>query len=75
VTRIIRNMQIEKKRRRRFKQTQSLSDRLLAMANMARQVAEQTAPGVEQNRLLRKAREAEAIVQLDQWLSRSATRT
>jgi hypothetical protein len=68
-------MQIEKKRRRRFKQTQSLSDRLLAMANMARQVAEQTAPGVEQNRLLRKAREAEAIVQLDQWLSRSATRT
>lgn len=75
MTRIIRNMQIEKKRRRRFKQTQSLSDRLLAMANMARQVAEQTAPGVEQNRLLRKAREAEAIVQLDQWLSRSATRT
>jgi hypothetical protein len=60
---------VDKKRRRRFKQTLPLGERLLKAATLARDAAEQMPPGAERTRLLVKAREAEAIAQLDQCLS------
>jgi uncharacterized membrane protein YccC len=63
-------MEIEtpKKRRRRFKQTLPLAERLSRLAREARDAAERLPPGLDQKRLLRQAREAEAIVQLEQFL-------
>jgi hypothetical protein len=69
-------MQIEatkKKRRRRFKQTLPLGERLLRAARDARDAAKLLPPGLDQNRLLKRAREAEAIAQLEQFL-RAPTR-
>jgi hypothetical protein len=63
-------MEIEsrKKRRRRFKQALPLAERLLRSAYAARAAAERLPPGLDQMRLLKRAREAEAIVQLDEFL-------
>lgn len=61
-------IQTQKKRRRRFKQTVSLGERLLQSARDARDAAKQMPPGLDQARLLRRAREAEAIAQLDEFL-------
>jgi hypothetical protein len=63
-------MEIEapKKRRRRVKQTLPLIERLLRSAREARDAAERLPPGQDQMRLLRRAREAEAIAQLDEYL-------
>jgi hypothetical protein len=63
-------MEIEdqKKRRRRVKQALSLGERLMQMARKARETAELLPPGVEQAEQLRRAREAEAIADLDQFL-------
>jgi hypothetical protein len=69
-------MQMEttkKKRRRRFKQTLPLGERLLRTAREARDAAKLLPPGLDQSRLLKRAREAEAIAQLEQFL-RSPTR-
>nr|WP_291702859.1 hypothetical protein [Bradyrhizobium sp.] len=60
---------VSKKRRRRFKQTLPLGERLLMAASLARDAAEQMPPGAERTKLLMKAREAEAIAQLEQCLS------
>jgi hypothetical protein len=67
------DIEIRKKRRRRFKQTLPLAERLLRSAREARDAAERLPPGLDQTRLLGRAREAEAIVQLDQFL-RAPTR-
>lgn len=61
-------IQTQKKRRRRFKQTLSLGERLLQSARDARDAAKQMPPGLDQARMLRRAREAEAIAQLDEFL-------
>ncbi|WP_407158649.1 hypothetical protein [Bradyrhizobium sp. STM 3557] len=59
-----------KKQRRRFKQDTPLSERLLRAAREARAAARQLPPGVDQARLLKRAREAEAVAQLDEMLKR-----
>ena len=59
-----------KKQRRRFKQNTPLGERLLRAAREARDAAKQLPPGVDQARLLRRAREAEAVAQLDEMLKR-----
>jgi hypothetical protein len=58
-----------KKRRRRFKQTHPLRERLMKAADAARQQAEQAPAGAKRSSLLRKAREIEAVVHLEQWQS------
>jgi hypothetical protein len=56
-------------KRRRFKQTTSLSDRLASFAKSARERAAQLAPGIDRDELLRKARQADTASDLDEWVS------
>lgn len=58
-----------KKRRQRFKQETSLSDRLLKLAANARHEAARLPFGSQRDHLLRKAKQAEIGASLDQWLS------
>jgi hypothetical protein len=61
-------MQDRTKKRQRVKQTQSLTERLLASAILAKSRAHGMAPGRDRDLLLRKAREAEAAVALESWI-------
>jgi hypothetical protein len=54
-------------RRRRFEQKQSLEERLAAYAESAREVAALLPPGAEKDELLRKARQADTAVHLNEW--------
>ncbi|CAL78577.1 conserved hypothetical protein [Bradyrhizobium sp. ORS 278] len=65
-------VEIPKKRRRRVKQTMTLGERLLQTAREARDMAKRLPPGIEQARQLRRAREAEAIAELDRFLTAPA---
>lgn len=58
-------------RRRRFKQTDSLKDRLIAFANEVRDRASLLPSGVEKDDLLRKARQADTASHLDEWANSS----
>lgn len=62
--------EIRKNKRRRFKQTQPLRERLLKAAGQARNAAQKMPHGEEQTNLLRKARQAEASIELERWLSK-----
>ncbi|MBR1138188.1 MAG: hypothetical protein E6614_37855 [Bradyrhizobium sp.] len=66
------DVETQKKRRRRVKQTMSLGERLLQTAREARDQAKRLPPGIEQARQLRRAREAEAIAELDRFLTAPA---
>ncbi len=57
------------KRRRRFKHTTSLQERLGAFAEEARQKASHLPPGSERFSLLKKARQAETAARLDAWIN------
>lgn len=57
--------------RRRFKQTTSLDQRLEEQAKRLRQEACGTPPGVERDRLIRRARQAEVAAHMNEWLSSS----
>ena len=54
--------------RRRFKQPQSLKQRLLDRVNSLRAEARLMKPGLEREALLRKARQAETAAHVDDWL-------
>jgi hypothetical protein len=56
-------------RRRRFKQTLSLEERLAQEAQRLREEAEQLPPGPQQADLLRKAREDEMVAQMAGWIT------
>jgi hypothetical protein len=60
---------MEKKKRRRFKQTVSLENHLADEANRLRKEARGTPPGISRQRLLRKARELDTTVRLSEWIS------
>jgi len=60
-------------RRRRVKQTVSLRERLLKSAELARARATQLPPGNERQILMRKARQAEVVADLEASLTRSNT--
>lgn len=62
-------MEVQKKTRRRFRQTQSLCERLQKTAEQARAAASQLGPNADRAHLLRKAMEAETTIRLEQWLS------
>ena len=53
--------------RRRFKQTASLRDRLMAFANEAREKAAKLAPGIEREDLLKKASRADTAAHINDW--------
>jgi hypothetical protein len=63
-------LQISKKRRRRFKQVLPLGERLLQSAREAREAAERLPAGADRVRLLKLAREAEAVAQIDEMLKK-----
>lgn len=55
--------------RRRFKQTESLKDRLAAFARKAVDRAQHLPSGPERDELLKKERRADAAAHLDEWAS------
>ncbi|WP_246557796.1 hypothetical protein [Bradyrhizobium liaoningense] len=55
-------------RRRRFKQTQSLEERLVAAAAKLREQADLLAPGPLRDEVLKKARQAETGSHMSDWL-------
>jgi hypothetical protein len=55
------------KRRRRFKQTGTLKDRLTEWAEGLRNRAQQLEPGPQREDLLKKARQAETRAHLGDW--------
>jgi hypothetical protein len=55
--------------RRRFKQTQTLDERLAEEADRLRSEAKGTPPGIEREELIRRARCAETAAQMNQWLT------
>ena len=54
-------------KRRRFKQILSFQDRLAAFAEDARTQAARLPPGMEQDDMLRKARQADTAAHLAEW--------
>jgi hypothetical protein len=54
--------------RRRFKQTQTLEQRLAVFAQDARLQADRLEPGPEKDALLQKAREADTASHLSDWV-------
>jgi hypothetical protein len=55
--------------RRRFKQTTTLDERLEERAKRLRDEARGTPPGIERDRLIRWARQAETAAHFQGWLS------
>jgi hypothetical protein len=60
---------MERKIRRRFKQTVSLEGRLAEEASRLRKEARGAPPGVARERLLRKARELDMTIRLSESIS------
>jgi hypothetical protein len=56
-------------RRRRFKQTQSLQERLIQEAKRLYDEARLLPPGPVRDAALKRARQAEAAAHLDEWLN------
>ncbi len=54
-------------KRRRFKQIESLHERLSAFARDARDQADRLRPGPERDELLKKARQADTASHIDSW--------
>ena len=57
------------RQRRRFMQTQPLEQRLSEEAANLRKQAQGTPPGIERERLIRRARQAETASHMTEWLS------
>ena len=58
-------------KRRRFKQTDALEDRLADEAARLRREALGTPAGVERERLIRRARQADTAARMSEWLRSS----
>jgi hypothetical protein len=56
-------------KRRRFKQTVSLKDRLASFSREIRDKAAELRPGPEQNALLKRARLADTAAHIDEWIN------
>ena len=61
--------------RRHFKQTVPLDQRLMEEAQRLRKQAQGTHPGIERERLIRKARQAETASHMQEWLFSSGLRS
>ena len=55
--------------RRRFKQITPLDQRLEEQAKRLRKEAQGTPPGVEREKLVRRARQTETAAHIQEWLS------
>ena len=66
---ILERMEQRMPERRRFTQTEPLEKRLTAEAARLRKEARGTPPGIERERLIRKARQAEAASHMQKWLA------
>ncbi|MCJ9700171.1 hypothetical protein [Bradyrhizobium sp. SHOUNA76] len=55
--------------RRRIKQSASFSQRLIEEAVKFRKAAEQRPPGTERELLMKRVRQAEAALQINDWLA------
>jgi hypothetical protein len=62
-------------KRRRFKQTTSLEERLADEARRLREEAQGTPPGIKRDRLMRRARQAEAASRVTEWLTSPGLRS
>jgi predicted trehalose synthase len=60
--------------RHRSKQSAQLEERMAEEAVRLRKQAQGTPPGVERERLIRRARQAETAAQLSEWLRSSGLR-
>jgi hypothetical protein len=56
-------------KRRRFKQSSSLKERLFSFAKEMREKAAHHAPGPEHDDLIRRARQADTASHLDDWVN------
>jgi hypothetical protein len=61
--------------RRRFKQTESLQDRITSFARDAKEKAARLPPGLERDAMLEKARLADTGSQLEEWANSPALQT
>ena len=61
--------------RRRFRQLNSLDTRLSSEAERLRKEARGTPPGVERDKLIRRARLAETNSHMNEWLSSPGLKT
>lgn len=59
----------EKKTRRRVKQTISLGDRLTEEAQRLRMEAQAKPPGIQQERLMRRARQLDTAANVNEWIN------
>jgi hypothetical protein len=55
------------KSRRRFKQQATLQDRIAEWATEVREQADRMCPGAERDQLLRRLRQAETAMHLQEW--------
>ena len=55
--------------RRRFKENAPLNQRLTEQAERLRKEAKGTPPGIEREKLIRQARQAETASHMSEWLS------
>ena len=55
--------------RRRLKQTTSLEERLTEQVQRLREEAKSLPPGIERERIIRKARQAETGAHICEWLN------
>ena len=58
-------------KRRRYKQSMPLKDRLAVFAEKMREKAARLKPGIEQDNFLRRARQADTAQHLDDWANSS----
>ncbi len=61
--------------RRRIQQNESLEQRLADDAKRLRKEAQGTPPGIERDRLIRRARQAETASHMSEWLSSPGLQT
>ena len=66
---ILKRMEQRMPERRRFTQTTSLEGRLADEAKRLRKQAQGTPPGIERERLVRSARQAETASRMNEWLT------
>jgi hypothetical protein len=66
---ILKRMEQRMPESRRFTQTTSVEERLAEEAKRLRKQAQGTPPGIERERLVRRARQAETTTRMTEWLT------
>ena len=61
--------------RRHFQKTEPIADRLATFAKLMRERAKTLPPGLERSEALEKARDAEATIEMEKWVSAAELRS